>query len=88
MPMCMDGTSLFSAIDAQKRSVFGEKNPADYRRTQRSLRITHFSPRVTSRPSWSMQSAPCLCSSAIPTSRSTTKGGGAGALPFFLPGAP
>lgn len=50
----------------------------DYRFTQRSLRITHFSPATTSRPSWSMQSRPCLCNKAIPVSRVTTMGSGEG----------
>ena len=41
-----------------------------YRLTHKSLLTTHFSPSVTSRPSCSRQSFPCLCSKAMPVSSS------------------
>ena len=49
-------------------------SPSPHALTTKSLRKTHFSPAVTSRPSCNIHSRPCRCSSASPPRSPATTG--------------
>lgn len=66
-------------LDSSIRDVCkGKRQPQ--RLTHKSLLMIHFSPFVTSRPSWTMHSLPWRCNNARPTSGLASTGGGGAAF--------